>query len=58
MENIISPLTLLITVVILVYSVFSSYAIRGNELKHLSGKIDDVLKRIERIENWIFKDRE
>ncbi len=55
MENVISPLTLLITVVILVYSVFSSYAIRGNELKHLSGKIDDVLKRIERLENRIFE---
>lgn len=56
-ENIISPLTLLITVVILVYSVFSSYAIRGNELKHLSDKIDDVLKRIERLERWLFEEK-
>lgn len=58
MENVISSLTLLTAVVILVYNVVSSYAIRGNDLKHLSNKIDDVMRRIERLENRIFEKKE
>jgi len=48
----------------LLYNVISNYAIRGNELKHLndaiksleqrlSFEIDQVLRRIERLENRI-----
>lgn len=56
-KDLIYYLTFSVTVVILIYNILSNYAIRGNELKHLSGKIDDVIKRIERLENRIFENK-
>ena len=38
----------------LVYTIISSYAIRGNDLKHIQDSINDMKDRIVRIEDKIF----
>ncbi len=66
MENLHLWVITVISAGTLVYTVVSSYAVRGNELKHLHEMvaslkedfckdIKEVLKRVERIENFLFK---
>ncbi len=43
-------LLMLVTMATLAYTVISSYAIRGNDLKHIQDDITKIEKRLERIE--------
>jgi hypothetical protein len=49
--------SLIVTLIILGHNIYSNYVIRGNELKHVNTKLDEILRRIERLEGWMFEER-
>jgi phosphotransferase system glucose/maltose/N-acetylglucosamine-specific IIC component len=49
---------LIVCIATLIYSIVANYAIRGNDLKHLDRKVDDVITRVERIENILLRQGE
>lgn len=61
-ESLILGLVLLVSLATLLYSIIANYAIRGNDLKHLKQAIremkEELVKRIERLENRIFENKE
>jgi hypothetical protein len=44
-----------ISVLTLAYTIISTSAIRGNDLKHISETLKDIVSRIERLENLFMK---
>lgn len=44
-----------ISMATLIYTIISTHAIRGNELKHIMNMLKDIVKRVERLENTFIK---
>ena len=47
-------INLIVCIAILLVSIISSGVILRNDLEHLALKVDDILTRVERIENTYF----
>jgi len=45
-----------ICVATLLYNIISTFAIRGNDLEHISQGLNNLTKRVERIENFLMGD--
>lgn len=44
-----------VSVSTLIYTIVSNYAIRGNDLKHIIKILEDIVKRVERLEDIFIK---